>query len=460
MSTAARFDQDLVPLVPGLPQTCQLTISNHSTVVESYAFLPVGELAPYLSVGPDSLSLYPGSEGAVTVTFAPPAEGGPTAGRIPFAVIVQPTELPEDRVVPEAEADLAQRTELRIDLSPRTSLGRWRAHHSLAVDNLSNHAVAVAIRGSDPDDALVVGCHPDQLLVEPGAAAFSRIRIRHRRLLWRGNPVTRQFELQVLPEAAAALSASGRVVQGAVIPRGTGKALAALAAAAIALVAVWFAVLRPTVRSAAQDAVRAPLRAAASTAALAGQQAAAAATQASQAVAAAGPAPSATPTTGSGRPSAPTPSAGKSHAPPHPSATATPTPTPTPISNAGAAAGGAPFNRDLTTSATAKHTGTVTFVVPAKKTLTVTDLVFESTGDTGTVAVLRDKVALITAHPEDYRTLDQHFVSPIVYTAGQRLVVQLNCTRPVAGQKQCSDGVYVGGSLQSVVTPAPSARPR
>lgn len=458
MSTLARLDVTRLALVPGGEASCRLSVTNNSQIVEAYRFTPLGDLAPYATVEPPELSLYPGTDGEVTISFSVPRNTSVTAAELPFAVMVQPRENPNDTAVPECVVDVAGFIQTDQELSPRMSQARWRTTHSLAVDNRGNHPIRVFLRGQDADDQLRVRCKPDVLLIEPGNAAFSKIKIRTGRILWRGSPQTLPFQVlmsvQDAPSSALddfaagaagrpdeggplpgtpATPANGQVVQGPIFPRGTGKVAALAAVALIALAALWYGLLRPTVRSAAQQAaaeevtkqvaaVEQKAEQAQQQAAAAQQQAATAGEQAAQASGAAEQASTAVDDSAEAR---------------------------------ARAAAVVPFNRRIVVAAAPGQDGVGEYVVPDGQVVTVTDLVFESRGDIGGVRLLRNGDVLITARTENFRTLDQHFVSPIIFTEGQRIVYELVCVTPLQDQPECEAGLYISGTVAPEQAPPP-----
>ena len=394
MSTVARFDVARVEVAPGADSTCVLTVANRSALVEAYQLRPVGALAAFVRLEPDRLSLYPDTEGHVVVTFAVPRSSQVLAGEVPFAVVVQPTEVPEARAVPETLVAVDGFIEIDTELFPRTSQGRRADRHSLAIDNLGNHPLRVALSGEDLDDHLVVRCRPEVLVVGPGETAFASVPVRARRLMWKGAPQTRVFRVELdlrdagdgplgefaeqkLPDEVVH-SVDGRFVQLAMLPRATGKLAALIATAAVALVVLWFALLRPTIRSAAQEAATATQEAARQ-----------------------------------------------------------------------------PFTQRLVVAAPAGETETATFVVPEDQIIEITDLVFESRGDVGRVRLLRDDEELITLQSENFRTLDQHFVSPLTFTEGEEIVYEVRCATPVAPAPTCDTAVFLNGTSKPEPPPPP-----
>jgi hypothetical protein len=78
--------------------------------------------------------------------------------------------------------------------------------------------------------------------------------------------------------------------------------------------------------------------------------------------------------------------------------------------------------------------GQTSFTVPAGKTLRVTDIVLLNPGaNTGALRVKRGDQVLLEVGLENFRTQDFHFVSPLTFTADQKLVLEAQCTGAAAG---------------------------
>ncbi len=77
--------------------------------------------------------------------------------------------------------------------------------------------------------------------------------------MWRGVPQTVPVQVVVTPVSGTATTLDGSYVQEPVLPAWIGKARLALVALLAALAVVWFALLRPTIESAAREAVAEPV---------------------------------------------------------------------------------------------------------------------------------------------------------------------------------------------------------
>jgi len=87
--------------------------------------------------------------------------------------------------------------------------------------------------------------------------------------------------------------------------------------------------------------------------------------------------------------------------------------------------------------------GTASFVVPDGATLQLTDIVLQNpAGETGGLQIRRNGTALLVVELSNFRDLDYHFVAPIVFTSGQKLELNADCTSPT-----CTPGAYFAGYL-------------
>ncbi len=443
MTATARLESRGIAVEPGQQAVLDLTVHNSGHRVEAYHLDLVGEPAGWASVSPEQLSVYPGDEAHAQVVFAPPRAAAVPAGPRPFGVRVVPVDHPEDTTVPEGIVELRPFSDIGIELTPRTSHGRGRAKHELAIDNRGNAPVPVQLVGGDPDEAVVVRVVPDDLVVGPGRAAFAKIRVRPARRRWTGQPVTHPFMVTAIPDDAPPLRADGAMLAEPVLPRWLGKAVAAVVALAVLAAAAWFALLRPVVRSAAQDAVRAPLAVAAAQASKASSDAGQAGEEAGKAKAAADKAGA---DTGAlGKTLVDEGVLDKKKLPPGLGQGGTPPPTQTPA---------APFDRRLTVALPPNNTRTDTYTVADKQLLSITDLVYQNwQGDTGTMIVRVGDRILFQKGLQNFRDDADHFVSPIVLNAGDVLTLDVRCTAQgkAAPDTTCRAAVTVGGTL----APAP-----
>jgi hypothetical protein len=211
------------------------------------------------------------------------------------------------------------------------------------------------------------------------------------------------------------------MLQEPVLPAWLPKAVLGLVALALAAAVLWLTLLKPAIKSSAKEAVAAPLATqSAQVAALAAGQ-----KQIGDAV---------TKITGS---PLPTPSVS---VPPLVSGPGDPVHSRLPAGSATYAPG-----QDKSDSG---------YQVPANMTLSIADLLLENPqGDSGTVLLQQDGSTLLVENLDNFRDLDYHFVSPPVLTAGQHLILRVQCAagnQTQGGQpaKPCTPSVLFTGFLK------------
>ncbi|MEU1212503.1 hydrolase [Streptomyces sp. NPDC005790] len=237
---------------PGGSTTVRLRLRNTGDVVDEYRFEAVGSLAPWTVVEPQSLRLYPGTTGSVDLTFTPPRTPDATAGPNPYAVRITPTEHPEATTVPEGNVTITPFAEVRAELIPPTVKGRFRGRPRLAVDNVGNTKLTASVSGSDNGDQLSYDIHPSSVQIEPGRAAFVKMTLKPRQIIWFGSAEHRPYTLAVQRSGVTPLEVEGTYVQRGFLPRWLAAFLSIFLALAITFVMLWIA-YKPQVRSAATE---------------------------------------------------------------------------------------------------------------------------------------------------------------------------------------------------------------
>ena len=237
---------------PGGSTTVRLRLRNTGDVVDEYRFEAVGPIAPWTTVEPQTLRLFPGTTGSVDLTFAPPRTPDATAGPNPYAIRITPTEHPEATTVPEGNLTITPFSEVRAELVPPTVKGRFRGRPKLAVDNLGNTKLTASISGSDNGDNLSYDIHPGSVQVEPGRAVFVDARLKPRQIIWFGSKEDRPYTLAVQRSGAVPIDVDGTYVQRGFLPRWLATFLGVFLALAITFVMLWIS-YRPQVTTRATE---------------------------------------------------------------------------------------------------------------------------------------------------------------------------------------------------------------
>src|SRR5436190_10625640 len=92
---------------PGAEQSCWIQIQNIGERVDEFVFEVLGDAAQWAELEPPSLSLFPGTEGELKLTFRPPRLATTRSGIIPFGLKISSKERPDDAVVEEGALDVA-----------------------------------------------------------------------------------------------------------------------------------------------------------------------------------------------------------------------------------------------------------------------------------------------------------------------------------------------------------------
>ncbi|WP_042363954.1 hypothetical protein, partial [Streptacidiphilus neutrinimicus] len=223
----------------GSTATVRLRVRNTGDIVDEYRFTVVGDLAPYVTVEPPTLRLYPGTTGTVELTVAPPRTPDAAAGPHPFAVQVTPTEHPEATTVPEGNITVTPFVEVRAELVPHTVKGRFRGRPKLAIDNLGNTMLTASVVGDDNGDQLGYEVVPANVQIAPGRAAFVNATLKPRQIIWIGHRQNRPYRLSVRRSGVNPLNVEGTYVQRGFLPRWLFTVLSLCLGLAIAFVALW-----------------------------------------------------------------------------------------------------------------------------------------------------------------------------------------------------------------------------
>ncbi|MFE3521830.1 hydrolase [Streptomyces sp. NPDC059161] len=240
MTMWTSLDPAAVAVDPGGRATARLRVRNTGDTVEEYGLSVVGTPAGWARVEPDTLRLYPGSEGTAEISFAPPRSPDALAGPAPYGVRVEPREHPELRDVLEGQVTVAPFTEVRAELLPSSLVGRFRGRSAVAVDNVGNTPLTASLTVRDETNRLTYEMTPNSVQVAPGRAAFAKVVIRPQQVRWTGSAEQHRLTLAVRRSGDdRGLELGGTFDQRPVLPRWLLAVGSVLVAAAVAFVALW-----------------------------------------------------------------------------------------------------------------------------------------------------------------------------------------------------------------------------
>src|SRR3954471_16969016 len=248
-----------VAVEPGQSVAVAVKVRNTGTVGDQFGLGVLGDAAGWATVAPASLNLFPGAEGDAQAVFSPPRAATTPSGLVPFGLRARSKEDPAGSAVEEGSVTVGVFSDPHAELVPRTSRGSSSGAHDLAVDNRGNARLNAAVEAADDDRQLKFDVNPPAVVVEPGMAGFAKVRVSPVKRFWRGQPKTRPFKLFVTPEGGLPITLDGTMLQESILPPWFLKAVIALIALLILLVLAWLFLLKPSIESAASDAVASPL---------------------------------------------------------------------------------------------------------------------------------------------------------------------------------------------------------
>ena len=405
MGATATLASRAATVQPGSEATAEIRVRNSGSVVDQFTLEVLGDAAAWTIVEPAVIPLFPGAEAVAKIRFKPPKSPSVPARAIPYAVRIKSREDAKASMVEEGIVEVGAFYDTFAELIPRTAKGSSRARAQLALDNRGNIPINARLTAADPDRKLNFAISPPALIAEPGTASFAAIRLTPRQRFLTGPPKSSPYKVLVHQDGLPTISVDGSMLQEGLLPGWLLPVLIGLAALLLVGVILWFAVLRPTIQSAATAAVQPAAQAAQSSAA--------------KAQAAAGNAAAKAPATGGG---------------------------------GGLATGANPFGGDPWAD---RLVGTSSITVPDGGGLSITDLVFENpSGRTGSLQLLRFNAqknttqTLLTLRLENFRDLDFHFVTPVIFKPNDKL--QLACgADPVADGSSCDASVYYSGYFKN-----------
>ena len=452
MGASASLSHLALAVDPGQIATCDIKVRNTGQIVDEFTIDVVGVADEWATAEPAVLRLFPGAEDTAKITFKPPRLPTVPAGTHPFGVRVISKEDGPGSAVEEGVIDIGRFVDVQTELIPKTSRGRRRAQHDLAVDNRGNARLDGEITVVDPDGLLRYEVLPPVVSSEPGTATFLKVKVKPKDTFLRGAPKTIPFQTVLTAEGAEPAYADGSMLQEQILPSWLVPLMMALVVLGIMLAVLWFTLLKPTVRSAAKAAVTEELdetTAAAEAAQEAAEDAQATADSVAEVVdpgGAGGGGGGGTETTaggGGGGGGTDTTVAGGGGG----GGTATTAPN-----GGGVLALGPQTDFRLAPNSPVSGTQTLTFTAPAGKTLLITDIVFQNpASDVGRIQLQRDGAPLIEIGLQNFRDLDYHFIVPLQFTEGQRVQIFIDCDNP--GSPGCTPAAYFAGVL---ATPAPA----
>lgn len=427
---------------PGDSTTAKMLVRNTGALVDQYTIDVVGHSAEWTKVEPKVVNLLPGADVELTITFAPAKSPEVAAGIVPFGIRVISREDPSGSAVAEGTIEVAPYSDIQVELVPRQSVGRRRGKHQVAIDNNGNQPTTVQVTAHDEEEALDFRLDHTVAAIDPGAAAFIRVRAVPEKRFLKGADRQHPFVVTVVPNNAEAVATRGTMTQKQLLPTWLLPAVALLAALAIAAVVLYETLLKPQIKSEAQDAAQKAAKSQESSLASVASSASQAAASANSAAAAAQSQAADANKAASSIASVVSSGGGVNGGPAGPEKANI---------NGGTATA---FSIQTATPPQANPNAVQTFLpsqpIPKNKLLVVTYMILQNpNGDSGTMEINRGKgETLLTEGLANFRDLDHPFqVEPLIFSAAKPLEVTVHCEKPGGTAGQCTPSVLVTGRL-------------
>jgi hypothetical protein len=264
MAAQAWFSRSDIEVVPGTSAVFQLTIVNLGDTTESFSLAPVGLAAGWTTIRPGSVTLFGGSQEVVDVEVHPPLLPSTTAGPTALTVRIVPQSDPDDVGSSETTLQVGPTFTRRLHMLQPALRARRTAVYEMMLENQGNTQASCRLHLLDPTGRVDGDFDPPAAGVEPGASSLIRLKVHATRLQWERRSRTVQFTIDADQPGAPTASAPVTFVQASMIPERLFGRLLAIAVTIAALAGVWFGIVKPAVRDAADDAVAEQLPAAVS----------------------------------------------------------------------------------------------------------------------------------------------------------------------------------------------------
>ncbi len=295
-------------------------------------------------------------------------------------------------VIATATVVVTAYSDYTIALQPALSGGSSVGRHAVRVANSGNVMIELGLSTEHVGDDISIITEPATLILPPGAAYESSLRVTPATTYWSGPLREHDFVVRATSTDGRSDEMVGIYQQRPRVPNWLGPAAAGAGAALLIGAIAWFALLRPWVQDTADQAAADAIE----------QDRAALRERIDELEAAAAEAEE------------------------------------LPL--------GSPIDFRLDVAPAGGNTEQATAGAEPGTVLSITDVVFQNpTGAVGTVSLLRGDELVLSSELANFRDFDLHFVAPYVFDDGVDIVFEVECRTPGAGQSACPVGVSLVG---------------
>ncbi|MEU9256512.1 hypothetical protein AB0D66_32500 [Streptomyces sp. NPDC048270] len=443
------------PAIPGEESRQSVQILNTGTIVDRFELDVLGDAKEWIRVEPSEVNVFPDQSVEVELVFSPPRSAEPPAGPVTFGLRVMSHEDIEGSVVEESTVTVGPFTDYGVKLLPTTKRSRAAGRFNAVIDNRGNAPLKAHLYATDADAKLAFAFKHEEVEVAHGKGVVVPLKVKPKARLWRGTDVSLPFQVLVVDEEdEEEQTADGALIQAAFVSDALAKFVMAIAAVVLALLALWYFVLQPSVETEAKKQV----------AVATGQD-----PNALGASAGAGGAGSGAGGAGAGGAGGAGAGAGAngSDGSRFPALNGTGGSAGDSTGGSGSDGDGAAGGSDSRLQAvdfriqanaqTSNDFRVTRFTVPKDKTYYVSDILFENAaGDTGIMRLQRGDSVLMQLSLDTFRDRDDHFAEPIEFAPGDEVILSVRCQSP-GGQTTntsaaCTPAAYFSGRAVTSAT--------
>lgn len=177
-----------VQVVPGAPTAVVAQVFNTDDVINAYAVRVFGVDPAWVRVDQESLRLFPGAVGVITILIDVPASF--PAGELRVGVEVTPAVDTSRRQIGESTLVVPANRKATIGLDPMALTAGKRATFNVTLANQGNAPLELTLEASDPEDKVRVQFTPPVVVLEPKQQVIVPARAVGKRP-WVGNAAAR-----------------------------------------------------------------------------------------------------------------------------------------------------------------------------------------------------------------------------------------------------------------------------
>jgi serine/threonine protein kinase len=196
------LDHEAMTLTPGQPAVARVTLANLGSTVDHLAVTVEGVPESWVTGGREPVQLNPGAQATVTVPLTVPRVPESRAGDYPVTIRARSRKEPAETGTATARWTVLPFTAPAMGIEPGRAGGQTQATYGITVRNGGNSPTAYVLTGADEENALSYDFQPEQVALEPGAAADVRLTVQAPQR-WIGIPQVKSFTVRSQPAGGA-----------------------------------------------------------------------------------------------------------------------------------------------------------------------------------------------------------------------------------------------------------------